>query len=296
MAGDKNISDAADQDGPGDAQDPLEPVEEVEPTAGAGVKTGLSGHARQARRRLEPLASRARAALTDENAQALARQARTFAQSEQAARAAKVVGGLVVSAIITKQMKPGGLAQGAAAAAARAAGLTDDATQRPPARSAFGMAAPATEDSPPAWQPPREASAGRAGRYPTEPGLLHLGFSGSGYHYTHPELPDLWVESEMHGWDAVVGFGWAPAGARRSHIRGPEVSDSWAPAECTGQILPLELRRVTDTDIEFRWLEPTRAQRSVKKLFQPPPVDPKVMAGRMKIALDAVNNKPRWRA
>lgn len=291
MVGEANVPDPAS---------PAMAADVGQPTAGRrAAKERLIGHGRVARGRLEPLTNKARSVLTDENARSLARQAKTLAQSEQAAKAAKVIGGLVVSAIVTQHLKPGGVAQGAVVAAARAAGLSGDGSQPPPARKSTKAATSEGDNSTPSWQPPRGTSvAAEGGRYPTAPALLHLGFSGSGYLFKHPELPDLWVESTLLGLsDPAVSFEWAPAGARRSHMRGPEISASWAPVECSGQLLPLELRRVTNTDIEFRWLEPTPAQRSVTTLFRPPPVDGQVAYLRMKTALNAMNNRsPRWHA
>ena len=282
MAGDDGTCDGA---GEGVPDDPQESADATEQTAVAVPRAEA--------RRLQPLASRAWAALTGENAQALARQAKAFAQSEQTARAAKVIGGVVASAIISKHLKPGGVTQGAVAAAL-AAGL--NGAQRTSASGAPDAVSPEADWAPASWQPPRAASAAAQRRYPSEPGLLHLGFSGSGQLFKHPDLPDLWVESTLLGLnDPAVSFEWEPAGARRSHLRGPDVSTSWEPVECTGQMLPLELRRVTDTDVEFRWLEPTPAQLSVTKSYRPPPVDPEVVARRMKTALDATNIRPRWR-
>jgi hypothetical protein len=254
-------------------------------------------------KRIRPVVQKARVTFTEDNARHVARQVKAAAQSERARTVAMTLGGLAASAVILQQKaNPSSPSLRLLAAAAHSAGLdkaarhadekplVDDVTS--PAVQADSAAEPdGAASSKAAWSPPSPAAAGHV--YPSAPVLLVLNFHGSGVLYRHPELPDLQVECTiLVSREAAVSFDWKSGGIRRSHMLAGDLWPHWAQAECSGVILPVELRPVEDGNVEFRWLAPSAEQLAHRRL-PTSSVDAAEAAKTMKAALGMLGRTSR---
>ena len=127
--------------------------------------------------------------------------------------------------------------------------------------------------------------------YPTAPRPLQLTMQGAGQLVQHVALSDLWVEVTMTGFSQfALAIEWRNR-TPRIFYPASAIPSSWTAVRHDDFAIPLELKRVGQTTVMCRWLEPSREDlREQLAMPSAPAVDPGAVERRIRTGLDHIGD------